>query len=231
MRRYFSIIYWTLVVLLLSGVLRSATKDFISSLLLSVTLLPGVIITKFFWDDISFKNRAEGILHTIYLAVIALLVEYLAILFADQYLYTLGIVNDADIVFNPFFIWLLLIAFLSVEKLLEIKLNTQESGHQEKFITFISERRKISLEINSIIYIESRDYEVWIRTSENVSYRTRMNISHWEEVLDSRFVRIHRSFLVNRMHISKFDSCRVWIGGKPLEISRKYKEKVLGTLS
>jgi DNA-binding LytR/AlgR family response regulator len=231
MRRYFSIIYWTVVVLLLSGVLRSATKDFISSLLLSVTLLPGVIITKFFWEDISFKNRAEGILHTIYLAVIALLVEYLAILFADQYLYTLGIVNDADIVFNPFFIWLLLIAFLSVEKLLEIKLNTKWSDHQEKFITFISERRKISLEINSIIYIESRDYEVWIRTTEAVSYRTRMNISHWEEVLDSRFVRIHRSFLVNRMYINKSDSCRVWIGDKPLEISRKYKEKVLGTLS
>jgi hypothetical protein len=39
-------------------------------------LLPGVVFFKYFAGDISFKNRREGILHTIYFVAIVMLIEY-----------------------------------------------------------------------------------------------------------------------------------------------------------
>jgi DNA-binding LytR/AlgR family response regulator len=95
-----------------------------------------------------------------------------------------------------------------------------------RFIEFTSERKKISLEIDKITFIESCDDEVWVRTSSGISYRTKMNISNWELTLDSRFIRIHRSYLVNRAHISKITPNKIWIGNKSLEVSRKYRDKV-----
>jgi len=230
MRKYFSIIYWSVVVLILSGILLSVTNDYFSSLLLSVTLLPGVIFAKYFWKDISFKNKWSGTLHTIYLGFITLLIEYLVLLLMDTYLLNYGLSKNVDIIFNPFFIWLLLITFLSVEKLLQIKLYSKAPEPDIRFINFISDRKKVSLDINAITYIESNDYEVWIRTTSGISYRTKMNISHWNDVLDSGFLRIHRSFLVNIKHITGFDTTKVWVEETPLEISRKYKEKVMEML-
>lgn len=228
MRRYFNILYWAVVVLLLSGVFISIAKDYFSSLLLSVTILPGVIFAKFFWADISFKNRATGIYHLFLLAFIILVIEYLAILIFDVYFFSYGLGEDSKIIFNPFFIWLLTVSLLSVERLIEIRIDSVLGEDLPKFIDFISERKRVSLEIDSITYIESMDDEVWVRTASDVSYRTKMNISHWQMVLDNRFVRIHRSFLVNRAHITKVTPTKLWVGagGKSLEISRKYREQI-----
>jgi hypothetical protein len=226
MRRYFGLIFWMAVVLLLSGVLRSTTNDYYSSLLLAITLLPGVITAKILIKEISFKNRVTGIIHTGYLALITLLIEYLAILFVHLYLYHFGLTEESDILFNPFFLWLIMICFISLEKLLESKLIPPSINNENPYIEFTSERRRVSIPINSIIYIESRDYEVWVRAAEGISYRTKMNISHWEQVLDSRFVRVHRSYLVNKNHITRVDSSYVYASGKAIEISRKYKERI-----
>jgi DNA-binding LytR/AlgR family response regulator len=54
-----------------------------------------------------------------------------------------------------------------------------------------------------------------------------MNISNWELTLDSRFIRIHRSYLVNRSHITKITPNKIWIGSKSLEVSRKYRDKMI----
>lgn len=72
---------------------------------------------------------------------------------------------------------------------------------------------------------------MWIITESELSYRTKMNISHREEVLDTGFIRIHRSFLVNIDHITKFSPTKVCIGDTSLEVSRKYKESVIDILS
>ena len=105
MKKYFNIVYWASVVLLLSGVFMSTTENYSSSLLLAVAILPGVIFAKFFISDISFTNKWRGIYHLICLAMIVLLVEYLSILFVDVYLVNYVLGKNSDIIFNPFFIW------------------------------------------------------------------------------------------------------------------------------
>ncbi len=226
MRRYYNLIFWVASVLLLSGVLRSVTKDYYSSLLLAIALLPGVIAAKLLLRGIDFNVRRTAILHSIYLAVITLLIEYFSILVVHLYLFNFDLIRESQILFNPFFLWLIMICLLSLEKLIEIKYLPTERVEENRVIEFTSERKKISIPVDSIIYVESRDYEVWVRCIDGVSYRTKMNISHWEEVLDSRFIRVHRSYLVNKKHITKTESNCVYAGGKSIEISRTYKEKI-----
>jgi hypothetical protein len=204
----------------------STSANYSSALLLALATLPGVMFAKFFINDISFKKRWMGIYHLICLAMIVLLIEYLSIMLADLYLINTIIDNNAGFIFNPLFIWLMAIAFISLEILLENKINLESEEEISRFIEFTSERKKISLEIDTITFIESCDDEVWVRTPSEISYRTKMNISNWELTLDSRFIRIHRSYLVNRAHITKITPTKIWIGNKSLEVSRKYRDKV-----
>ena len=93
-------------------------------------------------------------------------------------------------------------------------------------ITFYSVYKKISLKREDILYIESRDSEVWIYTQDGQQYRNRTGISQWEDVLGSGFVRIHRSYLVNRTYASVSSPECVCVAGKELPVSRKYKDEV-----
>ena len=90
MRRYYNLIFWVASVLLLSGVLRSITKDYYSSLLLAIAFLPGVIAAKLLIKEISKNDRRTAMLHSIYLAIITLLIEYLSIIFVQNYLFNFG---------------------------------------------------------------------------------------------------------------------------------------------
>lgn len=91
-------------------------------------------------------------------------------------------------------------------------------------ISFVSDRRKITLDPAEILYVESNDSEVWIHTAEGGAYRTKTRISQWETQLDSRFLRIHRSFIVNTARLDRCCPGHVEIGGMTIEISRKYRE-------
>jgi DNA-binding LytR/AlgR family response regulator len=55
-------------------------------------------------------------------------------------------------------------------------------------------------------------------------------ISHMENELPDGFLRIHRSFIVNRSKITSFAMDHVMLGEKELPVSRSYKQKVAATL-
>ena len=96
----------------------------------------------------------------------------------------------------------------------------------ERPVTFHSGYQKISLNKDDILYVESRDAEVWIYARDGRQYRNRTGISQWEDVLGPDFVRIHRAFLVNRMEMKVLSSESVSVAGKELPVSRKYKDSV-----
>jgi DNA-binding LytR/AlgR family response regulator len=159
-----------------------------------------------------------------------MLIEYLGIFFVYLSFENQFSETPPGIVMNPFFIWLLLGALLSIEHLIVTKLLGNRQPVREKYITFTSDRRKVTLEIDAILCIESRDYEVTVVVEGGTIYPTRMKISQWEAVLDDRFIRIHRSFIVGRGHITRFDAHAVWLGELQVEVSRKYRENVLERL-
>jgi hypothetical protein len=219
------------MVVAVSLVLWSVTGSLAVAFFVAVMLLPGVMFVKFFAGDLSFKNRRQGILHTIYFVAIVMLIEYLGIILVYSTVSEYPHADEIpDILTNPLFIWLILGALLSIEYLVKTKLFKGDVP-AEKYISFTSDRKRVSIEIGSILYIESRDYEVQVVTVQGTTYPTRMKISQWESVLDNRFVRVHRSFIVNRDHVTWYDTRTVWLGETPIEISRKYRETATNKLN
>ncbi|OOQ59184.1 LytR/AlgR family response regulator transcription factor [Mucilaginibacter pedocola] len=97
---------------------------------------------------------------------------------------------------------------------------------REAFIYLKVDRKTIKVNISDILWIESlRDY-VKVVTRDQV-YITKQKISLLEEMLpESKFVRIHRSFMVAIAKIDSFYSYSIDINGHELPIGRNYKQDV-----
>ena len=125
---------------------------------------------------------------------------------------------------NPLFILFVVATFAIVWLLVEREIVQRQP--YDTMISFTSERRAITLNPAEILYIESNDTEVYVCTADGESFRTRTRISQWENILDKRFLRIHRSYIINTHRIDSFDGSRVRIQHRTIELSRKYKERV-----
>lgn len=228
MKRYFAFVYWGAATVLTSLMLMSVAGSFSMSFFLATLLLPGILLIKYLLRDINFTYRGKAVFKTVYALTIFILTEYLAILCFLSFTGMAPSVGYDGILMNPAFLCFILVSLLSIEELIKIKILPEVPA--AKFVTFTSERKKISIETESITFIESKDYEVSVMTVSGRAYPTRMKISQWESALDDRFIRVHRSFIVNREHISTFDSKAVYLDGMRIEISRKYKDDVANKL-
>jgi len=222
MKKYFILVYWVGVVLVMSLIFASVVDGYSQALLLATMFLPGALLVRFFMKDLSFENKLKGVMHSLCLAVATLLIEYLGIIFSSWYLLNLYPDKLPDLIFNPVLIWLLLAAFIAIERIIAHYL--VKSVPPDEYITFTSDRKKISIRVDSILLVESRDSEVLLHTSDSSTYRTKMKISQWESVLDDRFLRVHRSYLVNKNHISHATVNEVTVGNRTIEVSRKYRD-------
>ena len=70
---------------------------------------------------------------------------------------------------NPVFILILLVAIVVPGELLSHYLKKKLS--EERYVTFISDRRKVVLPIEAILYVESNDKEVLLHTQEGLTGR------------------------------------------------------------
>ena len=225
MKRYFEIIYWIAATGLISLLFMSLTESYAAALFLAAMMLPGALFAKFLGGSISFKNRFKGIMETIYFLLIILVLEYICIFLVFFLFYLIEFPQPSTILINPLFIWLLLLAFWGLERLLATKLSVDEV--RSKYIEFTSERKKIRVEVDTITYIESRDDVVFVVVSSGKQYRTRMNITLWSNVLDDRFVRVHRAFIVNKSRICGMSAGRLKLdSGAEIDVSKRYREKV-----
>lgn len=84
---------------------------------------------------------------------------------------------------------------------------------------------KKKIKLADIIYFESDNSYVKIFT-DNAVYSERNNLSKLEDQLQQDFVRIHRSFLVNKSHIKDYTSTFLYLNQKTIPISRKYKSNL-----
>ena len=87
------------------------------------------------------------------------------------------------------------------------------------------------MELDRIVYVESNDDEVFVHAADGSIYRTRMRISQWENLLDDRFVRIHRAYLVHAGRVTEFTGSQLLVGGRQLPVSRSYRSDVASRFS
>ena len=107
---------------------------------------------------------------------------------------------------------------------------TQKPEVGEDFVYFKVDKKMVKTKMNEILYIESiKDY-VKVRTAEK-DIITQQKISYLEESLPKdNFLRIHRSFIVNRDRIDAYSATDVEIGKFQIPIGRNYKNDVLKAL-
>ena len=107
----------------------------------------------------------------------------------------------------------------------------QTVSTEEEFITIRADRKNILVRLSDILYISSLKDYVQIYTEEG-KYITQIPVGELEKQLPAyKFLRIHRSYIINISKVTAFTSLDVEIGKIELPIGRNYKNRVNKTLN
>ena len=232
-RLLFTLLYWFAALLAVALVLSSLSYSFSEALFLACMFLPGSLCARFFWPKAIGHSSTPPWRDILFLVLGILVGELLLIILANMVLLYFqqqvgGIPDVPNILVNPIFILLLLANIVAGDMFLSRWLKRRYPDTL-KHITFVSNRRSITLPIAEIRYVESNDTEVWIYATQERKFRNKTPISQWERILGESFVRIHRSYLVNRSAITGTTADSLLLGDTKLPISRKYREAANST--
>jgi DNA-binding LytR/AlgR family response regulator len=230
LKHLFPFVWYTTALVIIASTLSCTGYRFAEAFAIAVTFLPGILIARYATPQISFADRWQGWHNTIFLWAGILAVEYFLIMLSNYYILKPVIFTRYDLptlLTNPLFILFVVATFAITGLLIEREIEQREP--YDDSIRFTSERRTITLDPANVLYIESNDTEVFVCTEEE-SFRTRIRIGQWETMLDRRFLRVHRSYIINMHHIEHFDGNRIKVAGITIEVSRKYKDMVRAQL-
>jgi two-component system LytT family response regulator len=86
--------------------------------------------------------------------------------------------------------------------------------------------KRIPVPLNNILFIESKVGAINIVT-EDKEYHVPVNFNSLEDKLDTgKFVKIHRSFIINQNHLSSVHDSKVIIHGHILPLGTDYKANI-----
>lgn len=233
MKRLLVISYWVLSVLLVSMIVTSLGYGFLEALLLGTMFLPGALAARYFFPKVDFKDRKSGIRDTVFIVLGILIAEMLLFVIVEYYIDYLRQnqpVPPPQILTNPVFITLILTLLATGSYFFETWLDRKRPTPPAP-IKFTSERKPVTLSIEEILYVESNDDVTIVYATDGRCYRNITPISRWEAILNPHFLRIHRSYLVNKTAVTGVDVDLLYIGETQLPISRKYRDEVLGLYS
>ena len=234
MKRLLVISYWVLSIFLVALVLTSVGYRFMEAVFIGTVFLPGALAAKYFFPKVDFRNRKAGIRDTVFIVLGILVAELF--LFLVTHFYVLRYrENVADwiglpeILTNPVFIALILTALAAgsyfFERWLDRKRPTKPAP-----ITFTSDRKPVTLPLEEILFVESNDATTTVVATGDRRFKNITPISQWEAILKPHFIRIHRSYLVNKDAITRVDGDLLFVDEIELPVSRKYKDSVVNSL-
>ena len=225
--RYFVILgYWCIAIVVIASLLVSFDYSFSHALFLGSLYLPALLCLRIMIPQVDFTNKIEGVRNTTFIAIGVIILTTLLMLVANIESTSYPSCHVHSVMINPIFIALILTAISLPQIFIERWLSQKEKSHPQT-IEFISDRHHISLMMDDIAFVESNDSEVWIHTATGERHRTKTTISQWESILDNgNFIRIHRAYMVNILHLSTHSLTTIKILEQELPISRKYREVV-----
>lgn len=209
-------------------------------------LFPIVVGTSIFFNQILVPRylmtdqKWKFGLYTFYMVVVSVYLELLVMLVAFVILADYQFANMGELAGD--IRWLILILYLvvlgygymlSIQRLRdrESQINAFNNAQTENnpVLTVLVQRKKVPIGIDQILFIESLSDYVKIITKEG-ELIVRERISKLEEELGDQFLRIHRSFLINKAHIKSYNKEEIEVGERSVPIGRKFKAQVAETL-
>lgn len=237
------LIFWIITTLALTLLFSTSLNGLITSFYFVTFLLPVALSTSLFFNKYLVPNyllkgrRIRFIIYFIYMLIISIYLEMLVItgafvILADYQFENLGKIAG-DIYLLAIILYLVVFSngFISVFRSLKQKeqrlsqLEEKERKNKMEFLTLKVDRRSVQVRLSDIIYIESLSDYVQVHTI-SATHITKEKISTMEQSLPPYFIRIHRSFIVNRNHIKSYNRESVELEGSWLTIGRKYKQEV-----
>ena len=228
MKRFLVISFWVVSILLVAIVLTSLGYRFLEALFIGSMFLPGALAAKYFFP------KVRGVKDTVFVVLGILAGEMLLFLVAHFVILTYrenlpGPAWDwpdiPRLLTNPVFIALILTALAAGSYFFEAWLDRKRPSKPAP-ITFTSDRKPVTLPLEEILYVESNDDITTVIATGDRRFRNKTPISQWEAILKPHFIRIHRSYLVNKTAISRVDGDLLYVDDIELPVSRKYKDTV-----
>ncbi len=230
MKKLFLISYWVAAIFMVAGVLTSLDYKFFEALFIGTTFLAGVLAFKYFFPKAVSGDKSTAVKNTVFLILGIVVGQIFIVLLAHmlinslredvQYLYECP--ELPEILMNPIFIAIMTVIITVGYHFTELWLD-KKYPEDTGYITFLSDRRPVTLKTEEILYIESNDSITTVYATDDRHFKNKTPISHWEGNLGSQFIRIHRSYLVNKTVITKIDHDIVYVGDTELPVSRKYR--------
>ena len=242
---YFHIIFWIIVLVILTAVFGRSWGDSLSAYYFISLLLPVVMGTSYFFNyylvpQFLLKKKYFWFgLYSIYTLVVSLYFEMLVLTFSFIYLanFNLGKMgpNSSDALLLAVVMYMVVFFgsfLLMVQQLFESRreleaLKNENQKMENPYIELLSNRKSVRVLYDEIVYIESLADYIKLHTVDKREITSKEKISVLKEKLPEFFIRIHRSFIVNRKKITGFNNNEVEIGTTVLPIGRSYKQQGL----
>lgn len=101
----------------------------------------------------------------------------------------------------------------------------EQPGDAPDFVFVRSERRYVRVDFRDVLFVEGlKDYVIFQRTGDRVI--TKMTMKAVEELLPQGFIRVNRSYIVNRDRIDSLDANDIFIGSHEIPIGESYRDAV-----
>jgi signal transduction histidine kinase len=240
--------YWLFVLVVLTLAFGSSWGSQIAAFYFISMLLPIVLGTSYFFNYYLVPNYYltghyfRFGLYTLYTLIISVYLELVVLMFSFIYLgnFTFRNMNPnaSDSIFLALVLYLLVFfgSFLLMSSQVKEKQRKIEALLEEKekqsaaFLEIMSSRKRTKIKFDDILYIESLADYIQI-VSQNETLQSKEKISHLATRLPETFVRIHRSYIVNRNKVKQFSYDEVIIEDQVLTIGRSYRKEAKALLS
>lgn len=244
---FYHIAYWILVILVLTLVFGLSWGNNMAAFYFISMLLPVVLGTSYFFNyflvPTYFLKKRYGLfaLYTVYTLIVSLYIGTLILMFSFIYLGNFSVEkmgphsNDiillAVILYLLVFIGSFLLMILQIREKQELisQLIVENQKMKTGFLEIISNRKTVKIPYNDIIFIESLSDYVRVNTVDG-HYTSKEKISNISSQLPDLFLRIHRSFIINKEKIRSVTYNEVEVADVVLNIGRSYKKEVLSEL-
>jgi len=101
----------------------------------------------------------------------------------------------------------------------------------DDFILIKSGNKHHKVKIDDIIFIESLKDYIKVHTVNEKQIISKYKISEiGDELVDKKFLRVHRSYIINTTKISAFSVNEIEVGNSEIPIGASYKQRVVSFL-